>query len=86
MNKKKLEKFEDCLKKCKSKYKMIRYLSTNSTFVMTTEENEKINDEPNDRFEAENKTHSRINTIVATKQKRISLQTFETIPEDLKSA
>ena len=86
MNKIKLEKFEDCLKKCKSKYKMVKYLATNSTFVMTTEENEKINDEPNDRFETENKTHSRINTIVATKQKRISLQTFETIPEDLKSA
>ena len=68
------------------------YIKHNNLYTLNNKsicikfKNEKINDEPNDRFEAENKTHSRINTIVATKQKRISLQTFETIPEDLKSA
>ena len=85
MNQKKLEKFEEHVKKCKSKYKMIRYLSTNSTFVMTSEENEKMSEEPSERIAMENKTHSRISTIVLTKPKRIALHTFEAIPEDLKS-
>ena len=64
---------------------MIRYLSTNSTFVMTSEENEKMSEEPSERIAMENKTHSRISTIVLTKPKRIALHTFEAIPEDLKS-
>lgn len=86
MNQKKIEKFEEHLKKCKSKYKMIRYLSTNSTFVMSSEENEKNNEEVSQLISIENKTYSGISSIVSTKPKRMSLHNIEAIPEDLKSA